>query len=140
VSRPPYRGRPRPRFLDAGAGSCLFRDERAAQIVADALQFFHGSRYRLHTWCVMPNHVHVVVQPAPEYPLEKILHTWKSYTVNQINKKLSRSGKLWQEEYFDRLLRGEDDLREANEYVLDNPRRARLTDWRWVGSCGAERS
>ena len=50
-------------WLDAGSGSCVLKDERAAKVVADALIHFDGERYDLGAWVVMPNHVHVVVTP-----------------------------------------------------------------------------
>lgn len=50
------------RYLDDGHGSCWLRRNDIAEIVANALQHFEGDRYRLFTWCVMPNHVHVVLQ------------------------------------------------------------------------------
>src|SRR5205814_1882648 len=51
------------RYLDAGYGTCYMNDDRVAAVVANALLHFEGSRYSLAAWCVMPNHVHVVVQP-----------------------------------------------------------------------------
>lgn len=35
-----------------------------AEIVAGALKHFDGERYHLHAWCVMPNHVHAIVEVA----------------------------------------------------------------------------
>jgi hypothetical protein len=51
------------RYLDAGFGSCYMKDERIAREVSNALLHFEGQRYELAAWCVMPNHVHAVVQP-----------------------------------------------------------------------------
>ena len=50
-------------YLDAGHGSSWLRQPTLAQLVAEALRFFDDRRYRLHAWCVMPNHVHVIVEP-----------------------------------------------------------------------------
>src|SRR5579862_5497801 len=68
------------RYLDAGYGSCLLREEGFAKICARALQFFESERYHLHAWCVMPNHVHAIVQPRAGHELATILHSWKSFT------------------------------------------------------------
>ncbi|HTL51337.1 MAG TPA: transposase [Planctomycetota bacterium] len=120
------------KYLDAGHGDCLLRDARAALVVRDALAHFDGQRYRIAAWCVMPNHVHVVVQPT-ETSLPKILHTWKSYTSHSVNKVLGRTGSLWQVEYYDRLLRDEAELRHALRYIAQNPEKAGLKNWPWVG-------
>jgi REP element-mobilizing transposase RayT len=119
------------RCLDAGHGSCWLKNESIAGMVANALRFFDGDRYSLFAWCVMPNHVHAVVQPADGRELAAILHSWKSYTANQANRMLGRSGKFWQQEYFDRVLRDETEFLGAIEYVFANPDRAGLPDWKW---------
>src|SRR5262245_15756492 len=64
--------------LDAGHGECHLRKKEIAALVENALFHFDGPRYRLLAWCVMPNHVHVLAQTLPGYPLENIVHSWKS--------------------------------------------------------------
>jgi REP element-mobilizing transposase RayT len=123
------------RHLDAGCGECWLRTPEIADAVANAMKHFDGDRYRLLAWCVMPNHVHAVFRPAPGHQLERILHSWKSFTANQANRLLHRNGPFWQPEYYDHLIRDDADLFHAVEYVLNNPRAAGLRDWRWVGCC-----
>lgn len=103
-----------------------------AEIVATALRHFDGSRYRLLCWCVMPNHVHVVVQPAPSTNLSSVVHSWKSYTAQQINRLLGRQGTLWQREYYDHIVRSEVALGRIMVYVMNNPAKAGLVNWPWV--------
>ena len=121
------------RYLDAGAGECWMNQPVIADLVENALKYFNGSRYELLAWCVMPNHVHVVVQSFLDYELSSILHSWKSYSAHQANKLLSRTGEFWQPEPYDHLIRDEEDLEHSIEYVLSNPAAAGLTNWRWVG-------
>ncbi len=121
------------KHLDAGIGQCWMNRPNVAELVQNALKHFNGERYRLIAWCVMPNHVHVVVQPLPSFALESILHSWKSYTANQVNRMLHRSGAFWQAEYYDHLIRDDADFEHAVEYVLGNPRAAGLSNWPWVG-------
>ena len=131
------------RYLDAGHGSCYMNDGRVSALVAKALHHFDGLRYSLAAWCVMPNHVHVVVQPfagatataVPHSEFPDILHSWKSFTAKEANKLLRRSGEFWQAEYYDHLIRGEADFRHAVKYVLENPLKAGLKNWKWVGTC-----
>jgi Rad3-related DNA helicase/REP element-mobilizing transposase RayT len=120
-------------YLDSGAGRCWMRDDRVAKIIADALSHFDGQRYRLIGWCIMPNHVHAVVQPAPDQKLPDIIRSWKTFTAREANKLLDRNGEFWQPEYYDHLIRDEDDLRHAVEYAWDNPDKAGLVDWKWRG-------
>src|SRR5262245_38852725 len=49
------------RALDAGTGPLYLKDTRIADIVADAITHFCGSRYELNAWVVMPNHAHILM-------------------------------------------------------------------------------
>jgi valyl-tRNA synthetase len=120
-------------FLDAGQGACHLRIPEVAEVVQNALQHFDGQRYELIAWAVMPNHVHAVVRPLPGHELEGILHSWKSFTAKQANTILGRQGQFWQEEYYDHLIRDEEDFCGNVNYILANPAKAGLKDWAWVG-------
>ena len=66
------------KWLEAGYGRCPFRSPEAAQLVAGSLCFFDGQRYVLDEFVVMPNHVHTIVLPFDDYPLESILQSRNS--------------------------------------------------------------
>ena len=85
-------------YLDAGRGGCYLAQPAIADMVAAALQFFDGQRYRQFAWTVMPNHVHTVFQPLPNWRLEKVLHSWKSFTSKEANRLLKRTGDFWEPE------------------------------------------
>jgi REP element-mobilizing transposase RayT len=122
-------------FLDSGYGSCFLRDDRLAEIVQNALMHFDGERYALHGWCVMPNHVHVLFTPEEGFKMSGIVHSWKSFTANQCNRLLGRTGSFWQKEPFDRWIRNERHYQNALGYIEDNPVKAGLCktrqDWLW---------
>jgi len=56
-------------YEDAGFGECHLRCPEIATLVCQALLRFHRQRYRLREWCVMPNHVHVLVNLFKGFPL-----------------------------------------------------------------------
>ena len=120
------------RHLDACAGSCVLARPNIAVLVADAIRHFDGSRYRLLAWCVMPNHVHIVVRLFPGQELAAAIHSWKSFSAKRINRNLGRSGPLWGREYYDHLVRDGDQLGRIVRYVINNPVKAGLKDWAWV--------
>ena len=128
------------RYLDAGRGSCWMTRPEAAKVVAEALTHFDGDRYGLVAWSVMPNHVHAVFQPWGLHRLEGVLHSWKSFTSRRINKAVGRSGRVWQPEYFDHLIRGVADLEHAIQYTQGNPQAAGLRNWTWVGGSAVARA
>jgi REP element-mobilizing transposase RayT len=117
--------------LDAGYGECLLKETAVANIVSEAFKKFDQNRYRLLAWCIMPNHVHIVVQPVGDFQLAGILHSWKSYTAHAVNKLKERTGPFWQTESDDHLVRDEQDLYHCVEYAWNNPDNAGLNNWDW---------
>jgi REP element-mobilizing transposase RayT len=111
-------------WLDAGIGQCVLREPHAAKIVADALRHFDGKRYKLGEWVVMPNHVHVLVTPYEGFELVDILHSWKSFTANEINTLMKSSGRVWQHESYDHIVRSEEELARIEQYIIENPSKA----------------
>jgi RecG-like helicase/REP element-mobilizing transposase RayT len=123
---------------------CLSPKARA--IVLDALRHFHNKRYEMFAACVMPDHVHLVVQPWPKknddegnvvfWPLSELLHSIKSFSSHEINKHEGQSGAVWEKERFDRYIRSDRDLEEKFQYILRNPWDAGIAkqneDYPWV--------
>jgi alanyl-tRNA synthetase/REP element-mobilizing transposase RayT len=107
----------------------LTPDER--QIVLACILHWKDRRYELYAACVMPDHVHLLLEPrikedrttgTPEFfSLSEILHTIKSFTAHEINKLRQSSGAVWEKESFDRLIRSESDLQEKFHYITRNP-------------------
>lgn len=120
--------------LDSGAGSCALRVERIAAMMAGAIRRFDAERYDLVAWCIMPNHVHLVLQLKPGQILERIIHSLKTFTARAANRTLKRTGPFWQREYYDHLVRDEADLARVAAYVMNNPAKAGLANWPWVWS------
>ncbi len=128
------------RYEDAGHGECLLRSADHAEAVQDCLLHADGTRYRLIEWCIMPNHVHALIQTLESARLGDIVRTWKTYSAKQINRSLGRNGSIWEEDYHDRYIRDNDHLLAARLYIQRNPVKAGLCpkpeDWAW---CSAAR-
>ncbi len=116
------------RYEDAHHGACWLRQTPIAHVVENALLHFDGQRYNLHAWCIMPNHVHVLIQTLEGWTLDGILHTWKSYSAQEANKILKRKGTFWFREYFDRFIRNEEHYHNVVFYIEQNPVNAGLID------------
>ncbi|MDD4059578.1 MAG: transposase [Kiritimatiellae bacterium] len=119
-------------WLDQGSGSCVLRDSANAALVAEALRHFDGERYEIASFVVMPNHVHVLFRPLGEHALAEILKSWKGFTAREINKRMGKTGALWQEEYWDRLIRNERHFFKVAEYIRMNPVKAKLKEGEFV--------
>jgi REP element-mobilizing transposase RayT len=120
------------RYLDSGHGECVLARPEIADVMTSVLQFFDGQRYELLAWCIMPNHIHVVMRVSPGCELAQILHSWKSFSAKNINAALGSTGEFWRREYYDHLVRNEADLDRVVEYVAQNPQMAGLANWPYV--------
>ena len=109
-------------------GSCLLKSPELAAVVENSLLHFQADRYALNAWCVMPNHVHAIVTPLGEHRLSRILQSWKGFSAHTINRKLNRTGHVWQKESFDHIVRDEECFEKFVAYTESNPVVAGLVD------------
>jgi putative transposase len=65
-------------WLDKGMGCCALAHPHVARYVQDSFLHFHGERYHLHAWCIMPNHVHILIEPMAD--IATIVQGWKLYS------------------------------------------------------------
>lgn len=124
------------RHLDRGAGACHLRRADVADLVADTLRYFHESRYLLHEWVVMPNHVHAIVWPMPNQLVGDILKSWKQFSSRRAKKMVGLGEEsFWQRESFDHWIRNDEEKARMTRYIRKNPVTAGLCanpeDWRW---------
>jgi REP element-mobilizing transposase RayT len=115
-------------YLDAGHGACVLKRRELNTLVAESLMFFGGTRYALGDFVVMPNHVHVLVQPSGSHRLKAICRSWKKFTATAINKQLSQAGTFWQQENYDHIVRSEAQFSHYQRYIAENPKKAGLKE------------
>jgi len=122
---------------DIKANSSRFINEKhwvIASLVEDAVSFFHGERYDLRAWVVMPNHVHALFK-VNATPMAEILESWKKYTAQKANRLLKRRGEFWQADYWDTYMRDSEHELETRKYIENNPAKAGLVldpkMWPW---------
>ena len=118
--------------LDKCHGACVLKDPVNANTVADSLRKFDGDRYWLTDFVVMPNHVHLLVSFADDDSMLKQCEEWKRFTGRQINKRIGQSGRFWQQDGFDHLVRSEAQFEYFRSYVADNPGKAGLKTCEFV--------
>jgi REP element-mobilizing transposase RayT len=121
-------------YLDRGRGECHLRRQEIAQLVEEAVRFFHGERYDLRAWVVMPNHVHALFK-VEATPMAEILQSWKKHTAQKANRLLGRRGAFWQADYWDTFMRNNEHELETRNYIENNPAKAGLVlgpkAWPW---------
>jgi len=113
----------------------------ARSVILEHCVHDHGRRLLLHAAVVMPDHVHLLLNPMEDargwpHSLPLILKLIKGVSARSVNKLLNHSGPVWQEESFDHVLRSTESLAEKLEYIRQNPVRrglvARPEDYPWL--------
>ena len=131
---------------------CLSPEARTG--VLDALRHFHKERYELFAACVMPDHVHLLLQPWPKgddedgkmifWSLSELMRSVKSFSAHQINRLEGTTGGVWERERFDRYIRSDRDLEEKFHYILRNPWETGVArqgeNYLWIWTQNDERS
>lgn len=82
---------------------------------------------RLLAWCLMTNHVHLVLVPGQEDSLEVLLRRVHGRYAQMVNARRLRSGHLWQNRFFSCAL-SETHLYRVLAYVERNPVRAGMVE------------
>jgi len=102
--------------------------------IFNALNFLNGRKYELYAAVILNDHLHMIINPTDS--LSKIMHSIKSFTAHEINKQLSRKGKIWQDESMDKVIRNEKEFIQKINYIVNNPIKAHLAqgyaDYKWL--------
>jgi putative transposase len=84
--------------------------------------------YKLHAFVVMPEHLHMLITPGQETPLEKAVMMIKGGSSYRIKKELLHSFPIWMSGYHDRWIRDAHEYRIRKQYIELNPVKARLVE------------
>ncbi len=109
----------------ATEGPRWLRRPEIAQCVVTNLVERASSRYELHAFVVIPNHVHLLLTPWIE--LATITRAMKGKSAREANTLLDRIGRpFWQDESFDHWIRHPRQFDQVRTYIERNPVRAGL--------------
>jgi len=103
----------------------IFRIEVRARLLIEVLiDYRDQGKYSLHEFVVMPDHIHLLLTPAPNVSLERAVQFIKggySYRLRKIEKI-----QVWQEKFTNHRVRDLEDYEGHREYIRLNPVRARM--------------
>ncbi len=112
--------------MDHCYGDCVLRRAGLVKIVGDSLLHFDGDRYVMFDDIVMPNHVHLLAAfPSSESQLKQC-KSWKHFTAVQIHRATGDTGRFWEVDDFNHLVRSEEQFDYLRKYIANNPRKAGL--------------
>jgi REP element-mobilizing transposase RayT len=106
----------------------VFTDPLVASGAVSVLRSLAATRrVRIFAFCVMPDHVHLVLSPSEGCSVITFVGQFKNLVLRS-SWKHGVAGSFWQQGFWDHFLRADDDLEAAIEYVLANPVRAGLVE------------
>ncbi len=105
----------------------LFRNPQTAELMLSVLVHYdEQSKYALHEFVVMPDHLHLLITAATEISLERAVQLIKGGFSYRLGK--SKRGLVWQESFTNHRIRDEQDYADHSEYIRMNPVRAKLVE------------
>jgi putative transposase len=111
----------------------LFQRTATAELfIATLFRYRDAGKFQLHAFVVMPDHVHILLTPAPEVAIERCAQLIKGGFSFAVRKDFS--GEIWQDGYHAHRVVDEEDLRNQTFYILNNPAKKRLDSYPWVSS------
>jgi putative transposase len=103
----------------------IFRRQTTARLFLDTLAHYREQRkFLLHEFVIMPDHIHVLLTPAPEFSLERAMQFIKG----GFSYRLKFRGPVWQQSFTNHRVRDFHDYENHCGYIRMNPVRARLAE------------
>ncbi len=146
VERKRMFGKYEQQLEDKPYGECILKNAAAANLMVEKIREFDGKYYDLWAFCVMPNHVHALLdfsrqlidedqilllnEPEEYKQLDYVMMLIKGGSARTINLALDRKGKLWAKDSYDHYVRNEAEWHRIVHYILHNPVKAKLAQ-RW---------
>ena len=111
-----------------GFFNILLEEQR---VVLEQLKGGNGKYYHLLEAVIMPDHVHLLLVPYEKHTLSEVMKGIKGVSARKINLQRKTSGRIWQDESYDRIVRNEDESNKEFDYILNNPVKTGLTEDGW---------
>lgn len=109
----------------------IFRDEEDFQyyltVIEEALQYYAHFNYRIVSYCLMDNHVHLMIKTDTK-PLWYLISRVHSIYTRYFNKKYNYIGHLFQDRYFSDIIEDDKQMLETSRYIHLNPVRAKMVE------------
>jgi putative transposase len=105
---------------------CFHRHEDQQFYLFHLARLLPRSKCALHAYCLMTNHVHLLVTPATPDGCARLMKDIGQLYTQYVNRTYGRSGSLWEGRFRSCLVQAEDYLLACYRYIELNPVRAGL--------------
>lgn len=105
----------------------IFKDPKYCKILLVTIEYFKLILdYKLYGFCIMPEHLHLIIHPFGKYNFSYIMQMIKGSFARKLNKINDTTGKIWQRRFYDECILNNIELINKLEYMHNNPVRANL--------------
>ncbi len=131
-------------------GECYLQQREVAKVIIGELELMDGKHFDLQAYCIMPNHLHLLVDTSIQLQgkdinesnlddnyiqLNEVLKGFKGRSARYANQAIGRSGNFWQKDSYDHYVRDDKEWNNIANYILNNPVKAGLaeqqSDWEY---------
>ena len=107
----------------------IFKDDSCCQLLINDLDYYRKElEFILYGYVIMPTHLHLIIHPSEKTSIALVMKKIKGHSSYPINKYLNQKGSLWQEDYFEHIIRNKLDFKEKVDYIHKNPVKAGLVE------------
>ena len=114
---------------------CFFSEEDYVAYLDYLFRFTTRFGCGVHAYCLMTNHVHLFLRPQTSSSIGEVMKYTSQYYVNRINRRLERSGTLWEGRFYSCVVPSEGYALACYRYIELNPVDAAMVkhpgDYRW---------
>ena len=101
----------------------LFQVDQTAELILDVIKHYHNERrFALHAFVIMPDHLHLLMTPAPDVSLEKAVQFIKG----GFSFRLKSRRHVWERGFNEVQIRTAEKFDACKRYIEGNPVRAKL--------------
>ena len=100
----------------------VFKDPKMCRILLVTLEYYKTIfDYQVYGYCVMPDHLHIIIRPTERYDLSFIMKMVKGSFTRKINKLQGLKGSIWQSRFYEEAIRSNAQLMNQLGYIHENP-------------------
>ena len=119
----------------------LFLTDSFSSVFVDSLLHYRQERaYSLHAFVLMPDHFHILLTPAPDKTVERVMQYIKGGSARKLALQHNMRFPVWQRGFSDRRIRDAADYITHLQYIWQNPVRknlvAKAQEFRWSSASG----
>ena len=100
----------------------VFKDPKYCRILLITIEYFKIIfEYSILGYCMMPDHVHLIIRPSKKFSLSYVMQMIKGSFTRKINKLNNNDGHLWQRRFYDQMIMNNRQLLNQLDYIHNNP-------------------